>query len=50
MVNAGAFVGMILTAQMRQQIQCFGDDCYFYPYMILVLTYIAAVVIFVSGP
>ncbi|XP_071523725.1 peptide transporter family 1-like [Panulirus ornatus] len=49
MINAGAFLGMFMTAQLRSSVQCFGDDCYFLPYIILVGSMVVSTVIFAAG-
>ncbi|XP_064101595.1 peptide transporter family 1-like [Macrobrachium nipponense] len=49
MINAGAFVGQFMTAQIRDSVQCFGDDCYFLPFAILVGFMVCSTVIFAAG-
>lgn len=49
MINAGAFLGQFMTAQLRDTVQCFGDDCYLLPYLILVGFMIVSTTIFALG-
>ncbi|KAK4321645.1 hypothetical protein Pmani_007570 [Petrolisthes manimaculis] len=49
MINAGAFLGQFMTAQLRDSVQCFGDDCYFLPYIILVGLMALSTLIFALG-
>jgi len=32
MINGGAFLGQLMTAQLRDSVQCFGADCFLLPY------------------
>lgn len=49
MINAGAFLGQFMTAQLRDTVQCFGDDCYLLPYLILVGFMAVSTTIFALG-
>ncbi|XP_069181540.1 peptide transporter family 1-like [Procambarus clarkii] len=49
MINAGAFVGLFITAQIRDSVQCFGDDCYFLSYIIMAGLMVVSTVIFAAG-
>ncbi|XP_069192861.1 solute carrier family 15 member 2-like [Procambarus clarkii] len=49
MINAGAFVGLFITAQIRDSVQCFGDDCYFLSYIIMAGLMVVSTVIFAVG-
>ncbi|KAK7076255.1 hypothetical protein SK128_027938 [Halocaridina rubra] len=49
MINAGAFAGQFMTSQLRDTVQCFGDDCYFLPYAILVVLMVVSTAIFAAG-
>ncbi|XP_069192864.1 solute carrier family 15 member 2-like [Procambarus clarkii] len=48
MRNAGAFVGLFITAQIRDSVQCFGDDCYFLSYIIMAGLMVVSTVIFAA--
>lgn len=49
MINAGAFLGQLMTAQLRDSVQCFGDDCYFLPYVMLVGLMVTSTLVFALG-
>ncbi|XP_068211976.1 peptide transporter family 1-like [Palaemon carinicauda] len=49
MINAGAFLGQFMTAKIRDSVQCFGDDCYFLPFIILVCLMVCSTAIFAAG-
>ncbi|XP_050698015.1 solute carrier family 15 member 2-like [Eriocheir sinensis] len=49
MINAGAFVGQFMTAQLRDSVQCFADDCYLLPFVILVGLMAASTAVFAAG-
>ncbi|XP_042235458.1 solute carrier family 15 member 2-like [Homarus americanus] len=49
MINAGAFMGQFMTAQLRDTVQCFNNDCYFLPYIILVVLMAISTAVFVVG-
>lgn len=49
MINAGAFIGQFMTAQLRDSVQCFGDDCYLLPYLILVGLMATSTAVFAAG-
>lgn len=49
MINAGAFLGQFMTAQLRDSVQCFGDDCYLLPYVILVIFMAISTTVFALG-
>lgn len=49
MINAGAFCGQLLTAQLRASVQCFGGDCFLLPFAILVCVMVVSTAIFYSG-
>ena len=49
MINAGAFIGQFMTAQLRESVQCFGDDCYMLPFLILCGIMAVSTFVFYSG-
>jgi len=49
MINAGAFLGQLMTSQLRDSVQCFGDDCFFLPFCILVGFMVLSTTIFFFG-
>ena len=49
MINAGAFCGQMLTAQLRGTVQCFGGDCFLLPFGILVGIMVLSTIVFYSG-
>ncbi|KAF2359846.1 Proton-dependent oligopeptide transporter family [Trinorchestia longiramus] len=49
MINAGAFSGVLLTAQLRESVQCFGSDCFLLPYAILVGVMCLSTAVFALG-
>ncbi|XP_018017850.1 solute carrier family 15 member 1-like isoform X1 [Hyalella azteca] len=49
MINAGAFCGQLLTAQLRGSVQCFGSDCFLLPYAILVGVMVVSTTVFYLG-
>lgn len=49
MINVGAFLGQLMTSSLRDSVQCFGDDCFFLPFCILVGFMVISTIIFFLG-
>ncbi|CAL4199027.1 unnamed protein product, partial [Meganyctiphanes norvegica] len=49
MINAGAYLGQTMTSNLRISVQCFGGDCFFLPFCILVGFMVLSTIIFFFG-
>jgi len=49
MINGGAFLGQLMTAQLRDSVQCFGGDCFLLPYALFVLFMALSTATFYAG-